>query len=76
MNYRNHYLQISKTYPSAFALSVFLEKTPISRFVEKISPGKICEIGFGDEDLNLFIDLGMNVYGVEPDGKSYSKEIW
>lgn len=69
MNYRNHYLQISKTYPSAFALKCFLGKNPhFSLRGENIAGKKICEIGFGDgRDLNLFIDLGMNVYGVEPD---------
>ena len=67
--YRNHYLNIGKTYPSSFALKCFLGNNPelnLSRL--DFSGKKICDIGFGDgRDLNLFLDLKMDVFGVEPD---------
>lgn len=67
--YRDHYLSISKTYPSVIALKFFLGNNPElnvkrSELIDK----KICEIGFGDgRDLQLFLDLQMDVHGVEPD---------
>lgn len=66
--YIKHYLGIKNTYPSAFALKAFLGKNPkFSLQGTNFKDKKICDIGFGDgRDINLFLDLGMDVYGVEP----------
>ena len=67
--YISHYLKTTNTFPCAFALKCFLGNNPYwqpkqSNFLAK----KICDIGFGDgRDLNLFLYLGMKVYGIEPE---------
>lgn len=70
-NYRNHYLDINKTYPSVFALKSFLGNNPhLKQDKNSLINKKICDVGFGDgRDLNLFSDLGMSVFGVEPDAQ-------
>lgn len=67
--YRKHYLDIDTTYPSVFALKVFLGNNPhLKNNKFSLKDKKICDIGFGDgRDLHLFHNLGMIVYGVEPD---------
>ena len=67
--YIQHYLGIENTYPSAFALKCFLGNNPQWSLKREELLGKtICDIGFGDgRDLNLFLDLGMEVSGLEPD---------
>ena len=66
--YDEHYIKINETYPSVFALKMFLGKNPqlnMNNFDFKNK--NIVDIGFGDgRDLNLFIKLGFNVYGIEP----------
>lgn len=70
-NYREHYLQINDTYPSVFALKTFIGNNPyLKQDKSSLIGQKICDVGFGDgRDLNLFSDLGMSVFGVEPDQK-------
>lgn len=68
IQYIEHYLKINHTYPSVFALKMFLGKNPLLNMKEVIFKNKtILDIGFGDgRDLNLFLDLQFNVYGIEP----------
>jgi len=69
--YEDHYLQINKTYPSVVALKFFLGNNPDFTLRKICKPGdKVLDIGFGDgRDLNLFLDLGFKVFGVEPNEK-------
>ena len=69
INYRNHYLNIHKVYPSVFALKIFLGKNPNFSLRDYDFRGKkILDIGFGDgRDLVLFKDLGFITYGIEVD---------
>lgn len=65
--YKNHYLNITKTYPSVLALKLFLGNNPefTMRNVD-LENKKILDLGFGDgRDLSLFTTLGLDVYGVE-----------
>jgi SAM-dependent methyltransferase len=65
--YKDHYLNINKVYPSVFALKFFLGKNPNFSLRDYDFKGKkILDIGFGDgRDLLLFNDLGFYSYGVE-----------
>lgn len=67
-SYSKHYLKIYKTYPSVFALKMFLGTSPYLDITNlNFKNKKILDIGFGDgRDLNLFLDLGFQVYGIEP----------
>lgn len=67
--YIDHYLRISKVYPSVLALKLFLGNNPDFSFKNHdLSGKKILDIGFGDgRDLALFCELGMNVFGIEVD---------
>ena len=69
--YEDHYLKIDKTYPSVVALKFFLGNNPDFSLRNICKPGhRVLDIGFGDgRDLNLFLDLGFKVYGVEPNEK-------
>ncbi len=66
--YDQHYKKIKDVYPSVFALKMFLGKNPMLNFKTINFKNKnILDIGFGDgRDLELFINLGFNVYGIEP----------
>jgi SAM-dependent methyltransferase len=67
-SYIDHFLGIDRVYPSIFALKFFLGRNPKHQLNEHDLTGqRIIDIGFGDgRDIQLFIDLGMVVYGVEP----------
>jgi SAM-dependent methyltransferase len=67
--YINHYLKIKKTYPSVLALKLFLGNNPgFNLKNEKPNVSTIIDIGFGDgRDIELFLELGFSVSGVEPD---------
>ena len=69
--YRSHYLKIDKTYPSVFALKIFLGNNPDFRLKEKYpNISKIVDISFGDgRDIGFFLEQGYHVSGVEPDSK-------
>ena len=66
--YKQHYLKIHETYPSVFALKMFLGRNPKLNLRNiDFNSKNILDLGFGDgRDLNLFINLGFNVYGIEP----------
>jgi tellurite methyltransferase len=75
--YRGHYLKINKTYPSVFALKIFLGNNPDFRLKEKYpNISKIIDIGFGDgRDIGFFLEQGYHVSGVEPDSKVVNHTI-
>ncbi len=68
-NYRNHYKNIQKVYPSVFSLKIFLGNNPYFSLKDVDFKDKtILDIGFGDgRDLILFNDLGFKTYGIEVD---------
>ena len=70
-DYYKHYKSIKKVYPSIFALKIFLGNNPNLNFRDtKFKGKKILDIGFGDgRDIELFYDLGFDVFGVEPNPK-------
>ena len=76
-NYLKHYKSITKVYPSVFALKIFLGKNPNLNLRNKKFKGKkILDIGFGDgRDIELFYDLGFNVFGVEPNSQVVSHTL-
>ena len=66
--YDQHYIKIKGVYPSVFALKMFLGKNPEFNLTNiNFNNKNILDVGFGDgRDLSLFINLGFNVYGIEP----------
>ena len=66
--YRDHYVEINKTYPSVLALKLFLGNNPdFDIKIEKPVIKNIIDIGFGDgRDIGLFLEMGLHVSGIEP----------
>jgi SAM-dependent methyltransferase len=75
--YIKHYQEIDKVYPSALALKIFKGKSPLFDFRSlDFSKLKILDLGFGDgRDLQLFVDLGFQTYGCEPNQDIVSHTI-